>query len=90
MRKKNIATDDRQDAGLDEATIDQPTNVFDKAQVQVLPDGRVEAAIRDNQEKPVNELIGRTSQANAAKFIFNDLCPAALEAAGTGKPFGQE
>lgn len=51
---------------------------------------RVEAAIRDDEEKPVDELIGRTSQAKAAKFIFNDLCPDVIDAAQVGKPFGQK
>ena len=50
------------------------------ASVALLEDGRVEAVLADDRDHPVKQLIGRTTQPEAAKFIMNDLCPEALAA----------
>ncbi len=50
------------------------------AHCKILEDGRVEASLTDHPERPVKEVIGRTTQAEAARFIMNDVCPEAMAA----------
>lgn len=80
MGRKQETVTDQAVAAIVTATA-TPT-AFVKPKVDVLSDGRVEASIKDDPENPVNEMICRTSQENAAKWIFNDLCPAVLKATG--------
>jgi len=60
--------------------LDELSPLLEHAAVEVLDDGRVEARLSDHPERPVKEMLARTTQAEAAKFIFNDLGPQALEA----------
>lgn len=62
-------------------------NVFDRATVTILEDGRVEARI-EKLAGDESEIIARTAQRRAASFIFNDLAPAVLADATKVKPFG--
>lgn len=62
-------------------------NIFDRATISVLDDGRVEARIEKLAEES-DEIIMRTSQKKAASFIFNDLAPALIGDANRVAPFG--
>ena len=62
-------------------------NLFDRASISVLDDGRVEARIEKVGEE-TDEIILRTSQKKAASFIFNDLAPALTADANRVAPFG--
>lgn len=68
---------------------DGPTapNLFDRATITVLDDGRVEARIEKVGDES-DEIILRTSQKKAASFIFNDLAPALTTDANRVAPFG--
>jgi hypothetical protein len=60
--------------------IQAPSSVLAHAAVEVLEDGRVEARLSDHPVTPVKELVGRTTQPEAARFILNDLMPQAMAA----------
>ena len=80
------ATKLRAISGGDDGGVAGP-NVFDRATVTVLEDGRVEARIEKLADES-DEIIMRTSQKKAASFIFNDLAPALTADANRVAPFG--
>jgi hypothetical protein len=62
-------------------------NLFDRASITILGDGRVEARL-DRLDDEQDELIVRTSQRKAAVFIVNDLAPAVMGDVAKIRPFG--
>jgi hypothetical protein len=70
-KKRDAITVPAEDAGQE--TDSKPT-IFDKATVDVLPDGRVRATIKGIKEE-FDELTYKVSQSKTAKFILNDIAP---------------
>ena len=65
--------------------LDVPIKGLQFAKCRILEDGRVEGWLGDHpdEKNALKEMLCRTTQQEACRYLFNDLCPEAMAAVST-------